>query len=196
MKINLRKALKLRKSIEATLGSPAVNSQISVSVDDQSVVDDPGTKIQAAREALKATIEQHIALSDILARLRVSIAQANAVAGVEELLARSAKIDRNINLLKTISVPSDETAETVKNKIRRVHASLERGDRDRYSAPSPIVSGINVVDQDLASDSAARIARLRREKEEVDEARMATNAGHFIEIGEDDEKLLRDLNII
>lgn len=205
MQINLRKAQKLRKSIEGVLNAATVGVEIAIDVDDLKVVDGPVThtvtvesRIEAGRNDAKVQAERFVALSGVLARLRVAIAKKNLEAGIDEILAKSAEVERNIKLLDKLSRPARESVDGLKVKIQRLQANLSRPNDDMHSyrsTPSSVLS-VNVVDKALADDVAARVTQLRREKEELEDRRLAVNGNTFVEIGEDDEKVLRDMNVI
>jgi len=199
LKVNLRKAQKLRKSIEAALASFSLATTIGIDVDDSAVASNPETFIDKGRDELKLQMGRHKALSATLARLRISIAKKNLEAGVDEILAQAAEIDRSIKLLAAVSHPSRDTTAAITNKIQRLQRTLTRTDDEaivyRGSTTSSVLN-VSVVDQHLADEVNAIIVGLRRAKEELEDRRLEVNGSNFIEIGEDDVRVLRDMKTI
>jgi hypothetical protein len=198
MQVNLRKAQKLRRAIETAISASSISTSIGIDVDDTASAADPISKVDLARGDLRVQYKNQLALSGILARLRTSIARANLDAGIDEMLAQMADIDRNIKIITPLSTPARETSDSVLTKIKRIQASLSRSDEDIRGSHRPQSSVVNVslVDQAMADEVAKDITELRRAREELDERRLTVNFNAKIQIGDDDAKLLRELNIV
>lgn len=198
MKVNLRKAQKLRKAIEATLAGFSLTTTIGIDVDDAAVASNPAEFITAGRDQLKQQMGRHKALSAALARLRINIARKNFESGIDEILAKSAEIDSSIRLLNGISQPGRDSIEAVATKIKRRQAALARTDEDSQASyrGNSSVFNVTVIDQALADEVSSIIVGLRRAKEELDDRRFEINGCSFIEIGEDDVNVLRDMKIV
>jgi hypothetical protein len=198
MQINLRKAQKLRKGIEGVLATMSLNTTISIDVDDAAVAGDPAARIDAGRNELLAQYKNLFALSGALARIRIAIAKANQEAGIDEILAKSAEIDRHIKIVGSISHASRDSIESITTKIKRAQTNLSRDDEPRAShrgASSSLLT-FNIVDQKMADEAIASTADLRRAKEELEDRRLAANSSTTIKIGEADVIVLRDMKII
>ena len=201
MRVTLKKALKLRKALEALIAKPEIKTDVEISIfgpsgaapDDKAILAD----IEQARVKTRENGEEHANLSRILRDLRIAIVRANVEFGVDEALASEAHIDRQIAALKPIAdatetVPVHQIAGEIALALK---ATKSDDPLSRYrGAQKTVMSGI--VDAETKRDAGRAIAALKREKEKFEDARTAANAGRQIEIAEGDAKVLADKGVI
>lgn len=196
MQITLKKALKVRKTLEAELAKTALPVEVSVSVLDKAVRADPMGSIATAGDALLKRFRELERMSEILWRLRGAIAVANAAAGIESNLAKIADIDRMVALHKQIAgAATAVSADEAKEQIELAHARLQDKETMHYGVDRKTVA-LAVVDPNLKSASEDRIKSLRRDKEALEDERGAINARTTIEIAEEDAGFLREVGVL
>lgn len=194
MELNLKRALKLRKELEATVARVDIPTSVSVSlfgeVDVQAVID-------AARKEVGQRIATYGSLSAILASLRTQIARNNSVSGIEELLAEIAHTDRLIGMAKKLAglalTPSDAELNAVVSLGKR---ALDTPATDAY-AREPVKSvSFDLATQAQRDQAIDTVNELKRSRETLDDRRAGTNANTKITIADDDANLLRKLGLI
>lgn len=197
--ISLKKALKVRKLLETNVADLALPTAVRLSVFAEASKREPSAAIDKAREQLTGKIDEKIRASAILADLRVKIASTNAAAGVEGFLAGQAHIDRQIAIAKIIAsaAPTPNSDEIVGEValIERTLATVGTVSRPAYGSPDKALA-VSVVSAEARAEAEARIATLRREREKLEDARIAANASQSIEIVEEDAEFLRKLGIL
>lgn len=199
MRLNLRKANKLRKEIEGWLANARLDTSVSVNVDEPSHVTDPMGVVEEGRKVLMASVERQIAASELLARLRVEIAAANVSSGVDAVLAQAASVDRAIKVLSKLeSTSRPETAQSLAAKVTRHRDALgsKASTGMSYYDSAETTISVGVVDADTAAAASARIVELRRQKEAIEDKRLGLNAVTEIQIGEGDVGLLKEIGLV
>ena len=93
MNITLRKAAALQNAINETLKGLEVT--VTATVDE---FQNPAAVIAAKRDEVTKTVVRKIALLDVLYAVRKGVATANATAGITELLADVAQLEKRIQL--------------------------------------------------------------------------------------------------
>jgi hypothetical protein len=196
MQLPLRKALRLRKQLETAL----VKVDLPLTADLPVLVaanrDRPEAAVAAGAGDLEARLLRQERLSGILRDLRIAIARENVARGVDELLARSAHVERLIALNKAVAdAEPTPVAEQLVGEMGLAHDALKAVDRRGYDEPARKVT-VSVVGAAMREGARARLATLRREREEIEDARLEANAGRGIEIAEADVEVLRDAGIL
>lgn len=196
MQINLKRALKLRKALEAHLSAVTLPTTVAVSILIEANQKDAMPAVEVGRLALSAKLGQARRLSRILASLRTKIVEENVRVGIDAILAEAANSDRQVALFKKV-VDAGETpeAEVLQSEIALAIKDLNReGDRG-YSRPSREVV-VGVVSSEMRAAFTKEIVNLKRRKEELEDKRTALNASTMIEISEDDAALLTEAGLI
>jgi len=195
MRVNLRKANKIRKEIEALIAGIHVTTNVRIDPDEPAARADPLSVVAVGRSRLETEIDRYSRLSGVLARLRVAINAANAQ-GVDAALAEAADLERQIKLLTRIvqASPRKETKEAIKAKVERAAERMNRAEAGEWHPVQNVE--VSVLDQSDIEKFAASLVDLRRKREAVEDRRVALNASTEIEIGEEDEKVLRDFSML
>lgn len=200
-RLTLRKALRIKKQIEATLRSSAPNATVSIDIDDAKASQDVENHLLSAAALVKRDLAAHIRLSAILSSMRLSVETANVVSGVSALLSEIAHLDRAISAYKLLSGVEPFRADLVQAKIGRKRAAA--------TAPAqPVGYGRSAEDATSISVSAfdgislehlkQELAGLRKRREDLEEQRLGLNASetNAVEIGDDDIAFLREHEIV
>lgn len=197
MKITLKRALKLRKELEALVSK----SDLPVSTTLSLLVEDHRTKpletLAKARNVVGDKVLEQMLLSEILMHVRDGIALVNVQSGVEAALAEAGHIDRMIAIQKKIAdtptlSPQDEV---VTAEMAMAVRDLEQPGTDRYSRPEKSLK-IAVVSAEMRDNARQKIAELKRRKEAVEDKRTGLNATQSIELSDRHAELLTRLGLI
>lgn len=196
MKISLKRALKLRKELEASLAKVDLPTAIQLSLLIEHNVTNPEDAIKPGTEALTKRIDETLKLSGILADIRISIAKANVDSRVEGALAMAAHATRAMSIYKKLmGAGVTPPAEQLDAELAFSRQSLQSPDRTGYGRPDRSVS-VSVLLPELKEAAAANYNQWKRYLEEQEDFRTGQNASVQIEIGEEDAKLLRQQGFI
>jgi hypothetical protein len=193
MKMNLKRALKLRKELEAHLKSPNIPMTVSipliVEVDIAKVLDEGRAKLAAA-------IMQTKTLSAILAGVRVAIAKANVEAGIEEILADLANLERQVRIMALMGSETP-SLEMIMAEVAMAKKALETPVETRYGSPAREKHlPVYLMTTDAVETHQAKLIDIKREREALEDKRAFINSSVTIEIPDDNAELLRKLGII
>ncbi|MCA1379452.1 hypothetical protein I6F34_01285 [Bradyrhizobium sp. BRP05] len=195
MKITLKRALKLRKELEALLQKIELPTSVAVSLLIEDNVTNPEAAIKPGTEALVKRIDNYLGLSQTLAALRTEIAKANVTHGVEATLAQAAHHVRAMTIYKKLSSAGvTPVAEQLKAELAFSHQSLQNKELG-YGRPDRSVN-VSVVLPELRDKAAEQYTTWKRSLEALEDQRTGTNASVQIEIAEGDAELLRQQGLI
>jgi hypothetical protein len=198
MRINLRKAMRLRKDIEAALSEFQLPTELKLDVDAVDGLAAIEEAVSDGRKALSARLALHAGLSSVLAEVRKGINAANASGGVDAALADGAAIDREIRLQQRVAgAARAEASSVIAARAHRARAALGAPEQGYgRGASSATVVSAQLVTEEMAAAAAKRVLELKREREAVEDRRLALNAGTEIEIGEEGVGYLRVSGLI
>ncbi|MCZ7861432.1 hypothetical protein O9X98_08480 [Agrobacterium salinitolerans] len=196
--ITLRKALRFKKQIEASLRTSTVSPLISIDIDDPRAL---ASLLAAEEKAIIDGVERQLRLSSVLADLRAKI-EANNARGVNAIMSQIGHVDRQIAAYKVIAESKALQPEMLAAKVERkraasrnpqpqTHGYAHRGDDGSTIQVSPLSQG-------TISAFKAKLVALRKEKETLEDRRLALNNRDdlSIEIGDDDLGFLAELEIV
>jgi hypothetical protein len=196
VKITLKRALKLRKELEAMLAKIELPTAIQLSLLIEQNVKNPADAIKPGTEALVKRVDEILKLSHILATIRVNITKANAESGVEAALAESAHATRAMAIYKKLMgagvVPPQEQLVA---ELNFSHQALQSPDRSGYGRPDRSVA-VSVVLPDLKDNAGENYTYWKRFLEGKEDFRTGKNAAVQIEIADGDATLLRQQGLI
>lgn len=196
MKVTLHKALRIRSAIEEKLKSFDLKATIVLDVDSASVRADATAVVSKATADVTERLGQYTNLSAAFARLRTTIAKANAEGPVEALLAELGHLERQIVKLKALLSVGPTDQESLKNKVERKLDSLKASQASHYGYPEGETLKVNVLSTAEIERLEKTLVALRREKEKLEDERAAVNHRTDIEIGESDYSLLIEHGIV
>ncbi len=195
MRLSLRKALKLRKELEVMLAKPDLPLSVDISVLVAANRETPLVPLEAGAATLAERRERQRRLSLILRDLRVAISRENVASDVEQMLADAAHLDRCIAMAKAVAEAEEAPGEEhLSGEVKLTHDALHATERRGYSEPSRTVTA-SVVTAAMRAAAREELAELRRVREQVEERRLAANAGRGIEIAEEEAAILREVGL-
>lgn len=199
--ITLRKALRIKKQIEAATRSSATPVQIAIDIDDPAATADFSAYLAGQEKELLDRIERQVRLSSILSDVRSKIEAANA-GGVNAILSSLGHIDRQIALYKPIAEAKAVQVDLVETKLSRKREASKtpptpsHGYGHRQDDGSTLQ--VSPLSQETITTFKAKLVALRKEKEALEDRRLVLNNKDelSIEIGEGDLGFLAELEIV
>jgi hypothetical protein len=190
-KITLRKANAVQAEIRKAIASKAVS--------DTATFTEYSTNIeQAFNDAgvmFGIDVTRKVALNTALFNIRKSVAQANASAGISDILADVQTIDAVMAVYsgvatKEVAKSLDEiTARIQKMKVVPTNESRIYGDRYNNVETS-------VVSQVAIDAAKAKVKQLKREKQTLQDKLLTLNVNTTIDISDEDAMVLKTEGII
>jgi hypothetical protein len=129
-------------------------------------------------------------------KLRHDIAKSNVANGVEAYLATIAHIDRKLAVRRKIMAAGvTPPAEELQAEIALSKKAIETQDANRYGRADREI-GVSVISAEFKSSMAESVADLKRQREQLEDDRTATNAQAKIEIADEQATLLRKYGLL
>lgn len=193
MKISLKRALKLRKELEALVAKVELPTAVQISL----LVDtDPAAAIKPGVEALVDRVNEYEKLSVLLAVVRTKIARANVDNSIENHLAEAAHATRMISVYRKLAtIGVTPSPEHIAAEVSFSKQALQGGQSTGYSRPDRAIN-ISVVVPELRDRAAASVIEWKRLLETLEDQRTGKNASVHIEIAEEEGQLLQQLGIL
>ena len=176
MKITLRKASALQNAINETLKGLEVTTTITVDE-----FQNPADVIFAARAEAEKAFVRKTALLDVLYTIRKDVAAANAGAGITDLLAEVAQLEKRIQLQGLLASATAQLEGTVlEGRLNRLR---EGGAEARlYRHSNGVETGVFTTDE-IAS-AKAELADLKKRKQALQDRLLELNVGTSVELSE------------
>ena len=182
MKITLRKANALQNSIQDHLKT--IDTKVSVSLNE---FQDPEGVVAVARGELVANDMRRGSLTRALYRIRAQVGRANVEAGVSDLLADAAYIDKRLAHLKGLaeSEATEATAVLV-GKLDKIRN--DKSERRAYGYNDSVATGVLTTDQIEGIKGDMR--SLKKQKQSINDRVLELNVRTEIELDADTLEVL------
>ena len=182
MKITLRKANALQNSIQDHLKT--IDTKVSVSLNE---FQDPEGVVAVARGELVANDMRRGSLTRALYRIRAQVGRANVEAGVSDLLADAAYIDKRLGHLKGLaeSEATEATAVLV-GKLDKIRN--DKSERRAYGYNDSVATGVLTTDQIEGIKGDMR--SLKKQKQSINDRVLELNVRTEIELDADTLEVL------
>ncbi len=194
--LTLRKALRIKKQIEASIKPSASVPQVSIDIDDDRSVEDI---VKGEERKYLEAVERQIRLSSALSEIRSKIEASNAN-GVNAVMSRIGHIDRQIAAYKPIAAAKPVQLELAAKKVvrKREAAKTPKTNVYGYDEEDSTTLQVGPLSEATITEYKARIVALRKEREELEEKRLVLNNTEnlSIEIGDDTLSFLTELEIV
>jgi len=176
MNITLRKASALQNAINETLKGLEVTT--TATVDE---FQDAGAVIAAKRNEVSQTVVRKAGLLDVLYAVRKGVAAANATAGITDLLAEVAQLDKRIQLQNALASASVQLeAAVLDGRLTRLRD--QTGEARLYRHTSGVETG--VFTQDEIAAAKAELADLKKRKQALQDRLLELNVGTTVALSE------------
>lgn len=176
MNITLRKASALQNAINETLKGLEVTT--TATVDE---FQDAGAVIAAKRNEVSQTVVRKSALLDVLYAVRKGVAVANATAGITDLLAEVAQLDKRIQLQNALASASVQLeAAVLDGRLNRLRE--QAGEARLYRHTSGVETG--VFTQEEIAAAKTELADLKKRKQALQDRLLELNVGTTVALSE------------
>lgn len=192
VKLSLKRALKLRKELEALVAKVELPTAVQISL----LVDaDPTVALKPGIEALVKRIEEYEKLSVLLAVIRTKIAKANIENSIENYLAEAAHATRMMSVYRKLATTGvTPPVEQITAEMALSKQALQ-GQSPGYGRPERTIN-VSVVVPELRDKAAASVIGWKRLLETLEDQRTGKNASVQIEIADEEGQLLQQLGIL
>jgi hypothetical protein len=176
MNITLRKASALQNTINETLKGLEVTS--TVTIDEFQNAD---SVIAVKRDEVTKTVVRKTSLLDVLYAVRKSVATANATAGITELLADVAQLEKRIQLQGQLAGATVQLEPAVLNgRLDRLRE--QTGETRIYRSTSGVETG--VFTEAEVSSAKAELADLKKRKQALQDRLLELNVGTTVSLSD------------
>jgi predicted nucleic acid-binding Zn-ribbon protein len=181
MEINLRKANALQNEVKSALGDLEVSSQVKVTE-----FETPTEVIDAARARNEVARKKWLDLNSALFEIRKKIGAANVEGGISDALADISMIEGAMSMLRGQShqaaLQMDEKVLT--GRIEKLKtAPADNGMRGYGTKPDDSVT-TGIFSQEEIEAYVAEIAKLKREKRDLQDSLLGLNVSTKITLSE------------
>ena len=176
MNITLRKASALQNAINETLKGLEVT--VTATVDEFQNAD---SVIAAKRDEVTETVVRKTALLDVLYAVRKGVATANATAGITELLADVAQLEKRIQLQGQLAGATVQLEPAVLDG-RLARLREQSGEARLYQFTSGVETG--VFTQTEVADAKAELADLKKLKQTLQDRLLEINVGTTVALSD------------
>jgi hypothetical protein len=172
MDISLRKAAALQVSIAEALKALKLDPSVSVSIHDPDVQG----RIEAASDAFQAALARRKALLDALYDIRKKVAEANQSAGVSDLLAHAARVEKDIQSLSDLaSVNTRESSGIISARIERMK-TREDAPQTRFTGVPQDEIRVSLLDEAGKAGFERELRALKRTRQGLKDLLLEANA--------------------
>ena len=183
MKLTLRKANALQNTIQDHVKTIEVKTAVSLNE-----FQHPLAELDTARSALVAHDVQRAKLTRALYRIRAQVGRANTEAGVSDLLAEAAYIDKRLGHLKGLTESKVvEPVIVLEGKLEKLRTQ-EKSSRI-YGYNDTVDSGVLTAEQ--IEGYKADMRDLKKEKQRINDRVLELNVRTEIELDADTVSLLQ-----
>jgi len=175
MKLTLRKANALQNSIQEHIKTIEVSTSFSLNE-----FQDPAKELACAREGVVANDARRNKLTKALYAIRAQVGRANSEAGVADLLADAAYIDKRLGHLKGLTEGKvAEDLSVVEGKLKKIS---EQESKSRiYGYGDTVDTGVLTAEQ--IESYKAEMRSLKKEKQSINDRVLELNVRTEIELG-------------
>lgn len=183
MKITLRKANALQTAIQDHIKSVDISTAITLNE-----FQVPQAELSIARNTLITNDKRRADLTMALYAIRALVGNANAQAGVSDLLSRAAYVDKRIGQLKGLTESTVVEAEAVLNgKLEKLRTTDAKN--RMYGYNDSVNTG--VLTQEQIDQFKTDMSALKKEKQTINDKVLELNIKTEIELVEDVVKVLQ-----
>lgn len=188
MNVTLRKASALQNAINETLKGLEVTT--TATVDE---FQDAGAVIAAKRDEVTKTVVRKSALLDVLYAVRKSVAAANATAGITDLLAEVAQLEKRIQLQNALASASVQLeAAVLDGRLNRLRE--QAGEARLYRHTSGVETG--VFTQAEVTDAKSELAELKKRKQALQDRLLELNVSTTVALSDKSVVVLQQEGLI
>jgi hypothetical protein len=187
MKISLRKANALQTALVETIAALDLSNEISINEFEK-----PTVKIAEAKARFEANLETRRQLQNAIYDIRRKVANANAIAGINNLLADVALVEKEIAFFgKLAKVSPALENDVIVGKLGKIKG---RGE-DQYYGREDVVR-TSIFDEAQIDEYKTTVADYKKRKVSLQDSLLELNVATEIELSADTVDALVDAKII
>lgn len=190
-KITLRKANAVQSEIRKAIAGSTAKDTLSVTEFTTSISD----ALEKATQLFVTDVSRKIALNTALFNIRKSVAQANASAGISDILTDIELIDATMAVYSNVATKEvAKSFDEVRARVEKMKANPTNESRiygDRYNTVET-----SVVDQNSIDHAKQMVKQLKREKQQLQDKLLTLNVNTTVAIDTVDEMVLKVEGII
>ena len=194
MEINLRKANAVQAEIRRAINTAVANDTVSVTEFTQNI----DQTIQQATAEFQKEVARKVALTNALFNIRKSVGQANATAGINDILANVQGIDAVMAVYSNVATKSaGKTLDEINARVEKLkNVTAEASARasiygDRYNSVDT-----SVVTCEAIADAKVKVKYLKRQRQNLQDKLLALNVNTMVTVSGDDEEVLKAEGIL
>ena len=192
MEINLRKANAVQAEIRRAINSAEAKDTVSVTEFTQDV----GVAVVMATGEFDKEVIRKVALTNALFNIRKSVGQANATAGINDILATVQGIDAVMAIYSNVANKSaGKTLDEINARIEKIKNAPADSARSIYGDRYNTVE-TSVVTCEAIADAKAKVKDLKRQRQNLQDKLLALNVNTMVTVSADDEAVLKAEGIL
>ena len=187
MNITLRKANAVQNSINEMIKGLAFDTSVRINE-----FEDHNEQISAVRDVFNTHRATRTKLVGALYEIRKAVAVANADAGINDMLAEVAMLEKEIQFNNTFATQQARLSDAViAGKIDKIKNS----ENDRYAYMSGDVT-TSIFTKEEVEDYKRTVADLKRQKQKLQDTLLELNVQTEIELDEETARFLERADIL
>lgn len=192
MKITLRKAHALQKELLNEVRKLDFDTDVEINEFEK-----PERKILDANDLFASRMEMRKDLLDTMYAIRKAVAEANHNTGVDIMLADVARLDNDIGFLNRIVTMTEPrvNGDVLAGKLDKIRKSDDTTESRIYGRRSDTVT-THIFDTEELAGFEVMLADAKKEKQKLQDKLLEVNFQNEIEVGDNEEAVLRTANLI
>lgn len=192
MEINLRKANAVQAEIRRAINAAVANDTVSVTEFTQNVEQ----TIQQATAEFQKEVARKVALTNALFNIRKSVGQANATAGINDILANVQGIDAVMAVYSNVATKSaGKTLDEINARVEKIKTAPADARASIYGDRYNNVD-TSIVTCEAIADAKAKVKDLKRQRQNLQDKLLTLNVNTMVTITGADEEVLKAEGIL
>lgn len=188
MKITLRKAKSIRDAVEAEIKSLNFNYQVTIDK-----FEDHEETINKAKTTFANMSVKRDLLLNALYYIRLLVGEANSRSGIDSMLTKVARLEKDIAFLATISCLSPQLSDAIISG--KVHDFLMAAEATNYHG-RPSEFKTNIFTEENIETTIKDVSKMKKEKRLFQDSLMELNIQTKISISSEIVETLSEFDII
>lgn len=183
MEINLRKANAIQAEIRRAISNAVAKNTLMVS----EFTTDVASALEKAKQEYVTETKRKVALTTALYNIRKSVGQANATAGINDILADVQAVEAEMAIFSIIG------NETVAKSLDEINARIQKIKDARSEIYGERYNNVDtsVVEESAIANAKERVKELKRQRQNLQDKLLALNVNTLITIGGVDQNVLK-----
>lgn len=190
MKITLRKADALKKSINEAISGITLSTTVSIGR-----FDDPKKIFDEAVREFQKNFTKKADLTQVLYSIRAAVSSANDSAGISDILAEVASIEKSIGILKPLAAVVKFSPDTDVLIAQHEDLKAEPTPTSHYGSRRETFD-VSIVDRNQVQNWLGVINTARKQKQDFSDKLLELNVQNGIELAQETEEILTKYGII